>query len=134
LAHFSFLKYAYKSSRMKAQCDFETPTQQARVRIIIIKNYYYCYYYYHNLRMHTEEKPYSCKVCDKSFPNSSTLTAYHRTHTKNRIIAARKKCVWKVFHPRWWSNETHKDEAPHQELSFFTDALIGTQIINSSYL
>ncbi|XP_064090848.1 zinc finger protein 271-like [Macrobrachium nipponense] len=34
-----------------------------------------------HMRTHTEEKPYTCSVCQKSYSDSSTLKKHMRTHT-----------------------------------------------------
>ena len=36
------------------------------------------------MRIHTNEKPYECDVCDKAFRTSGGLTQHKRIHTKEK--------------------------------------------------
>jgi len=36
------------------------------------------------MRIHTNEKPYECDVCDKAFRDSSTLAKHMRIHTNEK--------------------------------------------------
>ena len=48
------------------------------------RNVLYCYSDGSSYRMHSGEKPYKCRMCDKAFSQSGTLITHMRVHTGDK--------------------------------------------------
>lgn len=74
------MQMKYKKTRKS------TPTSNMRVPCTVCGDMFHPSSLKRHLRLHTDEKPFSCAVCDKKFRDSSALRFHEKIHTDDRAF------------------------------------------------